>query len=456
MEKKSFSWLQAIKAKLKRTSQSQYYEFLPSHLALIKSPPSLFAMVTATTLSLGIIAALAWSYIGKLDVQATTQGRLIVSGHSQVIQAYEQGRLVHLYVKEGQHVEQGEALLGINVLGVSQDILSLGHQIDYHNNERLLYSALLTKTQPDTQTEFTKLSLEQQQRLATNYQSILNEFNSIIDGINTEIDINTANIETKHNELKILKLLRANIEKRLSAHKKLSQQQMISKNEYLEQERELLMTQKEIIQKQSEITVLQAQKSSLLEKLTGVKIQKQQEWYEKQKNAEFQVITLEQEFNKTEEREQLEIIRSPVTGTVQELSTYTIGAVLQSSQNVMVIVPDNDVQIAEVKILNKDIGFIRPGQNVTVKLDTFPYTRYGTIDGKVLSISRDSTQDENLGLVFIGQISLDKNTLTVEGKEVELTPGLSIVAEIKTDQRRVIDYILSPVKEYMSEAMREK
>lgn len=456
MDIKSTSWLQRIKAKLKKINHAKHYEFLPSHLALIKSPPSLFAIITAVTLSVGIIATLLWAYIGKLDVQATTMGRLIVSGHSQVIQAVEQSRLIHLYIKEGQHVEQGEPLLGMNVLGVSQDILSLGHQIDFYTNESLLYSALLQKSPPETQTAFNILSLEQQQKLSSNYQSIKNEFDSAITGIDIEINIADTNINTKNNELKILSSLLHNIQQRLDAHKQLSQKKIISQNEYREKEKELLLTQKEITQKKSEKMILNAQKEGLIEKLNSIRIQKAQEWYEKHKQSEFQIIKLEQEFYKTEEREQLEIIRSPVTGTIQELSIYTIGAVLQPAQKLMVIVPDNDVQIAEVKILNKDIGFIREGQTVTVKVDTFPYTRYGTIDGKILSISRDSTHDEKLGLVFIGQISLDKNSLNVEGTKVELTPGLSIVAEIKTDQRRVIDYVLSPVREYMSEAMREK
>lgn len=122
----------------------------------------------------------------------------------------------------------------------------------------------------------------------------------------------------------------------------------------------------------------------------------------------------------------------------------------------MVIVPNNHVQLAEIKILNKDIGFIHEGLKAEVKVDAFPYTRYGTIDGEVLSISRDSTQDENLGLVFLGQIGLNKKQLLVDGEQIELTPGLSIVAEIKTDKRRIIDYLLSPINEYTSNAMREK
>lgn len=122
----------------------------------------------------------------------------------------------------------------------------------------------------------------------------------------------------------------------------------------------------------------------------------------------------------------------------------------------MAVVPNNNVQLAEIKILNKDIGFIHEGLRAEVKIDAFPYTRYGTIEGEVISISRDSTLDEKLGLVFLGQIGLNQKELSVDGESIELTPGLSIVAEIKTDKRRIIDYLLSPINEYTSNAMREK
>lgn len=122
----------------------------------------------------------------------------------------------------------------------------------------------------------------------------------------------------------------------------------------------------------------------------------------------------------------------------------------------MAVVPNNHVQLAEIKILNKDIGFIHEGLRAEVKIDAFPYTRYGTVEGEVISVSRDSTLDENLGLVFLGQIGLKQKELVVDGESIELTPGLSIVAEIKTDKRRIIDYLLSPINEYTSNAMREK
>ena len=205
-----------------------------------------------------------------------------------------------------------------------------------------------------------------------------------------------------------------------------------------------------------ELSILNSQHHALREKQDRINAQKHQEWYEKYQQAKFKFVSLEQELIKNQERHQLEILRAPVDGTVQQIAIYTLGAVLQPAQQLMVIVPNNHVQLAEVKILNKDIGFIQEGLKADVKIDAFPYTRYGTIEGELLSISRDSTQDENLGLVYLAQIGLSSKQLLVEGEHIELTPGLSIVAEIKTDKRRLIDYLLSPINEYTSTAMREK
>ncbi|MFA0015495.1 HlyD family type I secretion periplasmic adaptor subunit, partial [Vibrio lentus] len=250
--------------------------------------------------------------------------------------------------------------------------------------------------------------------------------------------------------------LTENISQRLAARKTLNQIKVIGHVEYLEQEKELLEVKRQVSQQRAELKVLKSQYHSLEERLTGFKAQKHREWLEKRKQAKLQLGGLAQELSKVREREQLEIIRSPVDGTVQQLSIYTLGAVLQPAQNLMIIVPENAVQQAEIQILNKDVGFVYPGQSVTVKVDAFPYTRYGTIEAELLSISRDSTTDERLGLVFPAQVKLMNNNILINGKSIELTPGMSVVAEIKTDKRRVIDYLLSPIREYQAESLRER
>ncbi|APG52986.1 TPA: HlyD family type I secretion periplasmic adaptor subunit [Providencia stuartii] len=442
---------------MKQTAATtRYNHFLPSHLALLKSPPSYLALTTAIIISIGILFAIIWSYIGKLDIQATTQGRLVVSGRTQVIQAFELSRLQHIYVADGQHVKQGDPLLSVNVLGINQDIHNLNYQIHFQQIEKWVHHALLNQISPELTQEFAKLLPTEQQRLLESYQSLKNEYDALLNEIDNEITLNRTHYSARERELKDVNTLIINIQKRLDAHRVLNNQQLISQKEFLEQERELLMAKKEKTSKLSELAILNSQHSALHEKRHRLQTQKTQEWYEKYRQAEFKLVSAEQELLKNQEREQLKIIRSPVDGTVQQLATYTLGAVLQPAQQLMVVVPNNDVQLAEVKILNKDIGFIREGQLATVKIDAFPYTRYGTIDGEVISISRDSTQDEQLGLVFLGQIGLKKKSLLVEGNHIELTPGLSVTAEIKTEKRRVIDYLLSPIQEYTTTAMREK
>ncbi|WP_128421952.1 HlyD family secretion protein, partial [Xanthomonas theicola] len=107
-------------------------------------------------------------------------------------------------------------------------------------------------------------------------------------------------------------------------------------------------------------------------------------------------------------------------------------------------------------VLNKDIGFLRPGQPVTVKIESFPYTRYGYLTGTVASVSHDAAQDEKLGLVFPARIKLDSSTLDIDGVQVRMSAGMSLSVEVKTGRRRVIDYLLSPLRQHASEALRER
>ncbi|MBD2793478.1 HlyD family type I secretion periplasmic adaptor subunit [Xenorhabdus sp. 42] len=442
--------------RLRTRTPSPDYDFLPTHLALSQRPPSPFARYTAITLSIGVLVALLWACLGKLDVQATATGRLIASGRSQIIQAYEQSRIVAIHVGNGQHVAKGTPLLTLHTLGVNQDIARLLEQRDYLTEEEIRYQALLGKHDPSSLPLFQQQPEAKRNKILTHYHHEKEEFDSVITNIYAEMEVNLSSQKARNSDIRSLINLRENIYQRLQARKTLSQKQVISKVEYLEQEKEFLETERLISQQKSELGILLTQYKSLEERLKGLKVQKEREWFEKGKQAEMQLAVLKQEISKVQEREELEIVRSPVTGTIQQLSVHTLGAVLQPAQNLMVIVPDNQVQLAEIQILNKDVGFVRPGQQVTVKVDAFPYTRYGTIEGTLLSISRDSTTDERLGLVFPAQISLKQNNIIVDGKPVDITAGMSIVAEIKTDQRRVIDYLLSPIQEYQSEALREK
>lgn len=146
----------------------------------------------------------------------------------------------------------------------------------------------------------------------------------------------------------------------------------------------------------------------------------------------------------------------PLMGTVQQLQTYTIGGVVTTAQPLMTIVPQDEQFEIEAMLSNKDIGFVNEGQDVTIKIEAFPYTRYGYIKGKVKYFSFEAIQDEKLGLVFPVTIVMDKSHLSIEGRNVELIAGMAVSAEIKTGERRVIDYLLSPLRKVIDDSFKER
>ena len=168
------------------------------------------------------------------------------------------------------------------------------------------------------------------------------------------------------------------------------------------------------------------------------------------------LASYQQELIKYEEALKRTIVKAPLSGYVQQLVYHTKGGVVETAKPIMNLVPEDYKLEAEVQILNKDIGFVRPEQDVEIKIDSFPFTKYGTIKGKVRNISGDAIQDEKLGLVFNARLTLLDNKIKADGQIIQLKPGMSMTAEIKTGKRRVIEYLLSPVMKYLNESMRER
>lgn len=122
----------------------------------------------------------------------------------------------------------------------------------------------------------------------------------------------------------------------------------------------------------------------------------------------------------------------------------------------MTVVPDEEKMEVEALLPNKDIGFVKAGQEAVIKTESFPYIRYGYLIGKVKSVSHDAVENEQLGLVFVVTVQLDRNKINIDGQDINLTGGMNVTAEIKTGRRRVIDYLLSPLQTKIDESLKER
>lgn len=446
----------ALSNVFQRKKKNINYDFYPNHIALIEKPLTPYSRYIASIISLSVIAFIMWASLGKLNVQSSATGKLIVAGHSQVIQIYEHSRLAVLHVKEGQKVNQGDALLTLDILGVDEEVKGLQKKIDSLLLLKLRYQALSQEASPQKLYHFNKLDEKTKKSILISYQKEKDEFESNINLIDTEIEINNKNQTLIHNELLSLNTLKENINQRFLLKKKLFIKKIISQMEYLENEKELLEINRVITIKNAEYQLIKSQEKKLNENLDTLEKQKKLEWHDKYKQYESELLIYSQNLNHAQKRQQLKIVRAPVTGTVQQITNYTLGSSLQPSQQMMTIIPDNQHNIAEVNILNKDIGFIHVGQKAMIKIDAFPYTRYGTLEGNITNIAKDSIQHEQLGLVYPATIELNTQMIESNNQQYSLAPGMSLVAEIIIDKRRVIDYFLSPIEVYRHNALTEK
>ena len=179
-------------------------------------------------------------------------------------------------------------------------------------------------------------------------------------------------------------------------------------------------------------------------------------WRKERAEATEKGAAAEQEILKARKRRDLQRLVSPIDGTVTNLAAWTVGGVVKPGDTILSVVPLSATPEIEAMVLNKDVGFVRAGQRVTVKLDAFPFTRYGTVEGEVTNVSRDANQDEKQGLIYPVRVRLDASTIAVDGKPVAIAPGMAVSAEIITGERRVIEYVLSPILRYRHESARER
>jgi hemolysin D len=180
---------------------------------------------------------------------------------------------------------------------------------------------------------------------------------------------------------------------------------------------------------------------------------------------------------KAQQRTRLQQLTSPVDGVVQQLAIHTVGGVVTPAQSLLVIVPSDTRLEIEAMISNRDIGFVEAGQGAAVKIDTFNFTRYGLLEGRVLSVShdainhdrppergsdrplgtpRDSSEPNGQELSYSARISLDRTQMQVDDRLVSLAPGMAVTVEIRTGSRTILSYLLSPLQRYRHDIMRER
>ena len=471
-------------------------EFLPAHLELTETPLSAAPKWIARLVILFALIALLWAIFGKLDIVAVAQGKTSLGGRSKTIQALETAVVERINVKDGQTVKKGDVLI---------ELAGIGSDSDYNRSLEALRAAYLNKWRSETllaaienghsprlsssiDTDKQVNNHEDAKQAASSPQGLqaasetTNLKQQIIASIPQSAIIEAQTLvlnqyqawSTKDQQLASVKEQRkaertstqAQINKlaamtqiegqRVSDYRELVAQDYLAKHSLLEQESKYIQAKNDLASQQSTLQqITQAIKQAEDERILNTQTIKR-DTLDVLRQANEQIGQLEPEAAKAEQRKQLLTLTAPVDGTVQQLAMHTIGGVVTAAQPIMVIVPSEDKLEIEAIVPNKDIGFVQVGQEVVVKIESFPYTRYGYLTGKVKTVSFDAVENKDLGLVYTAIVSLDKDTLNIEGKPVRLDAGMNATAEIKTGKRSVISYLLSPLQTKVDESLRER
>jgi len=429
-------------------------EFLPAVLEIQQAPPSPIGRAIAWTIIAVFTAGILWSTFGWIDIVATAQGKIIASGYSKVIQPYETGVIASIHVIDGQVVKRGEVLIELDPTQNRADYDRASNEyraakVDAARLRALIAGKSTFEEPADGDLRYIVLQQQLLRDQFTEYQARVGAAKDLIDQRQAALE------ETKENIRRLESTVPMETE-RADTFKRLFEQEAASKLDFLQAEQQRIDKTQGLAGQRKKLV---QDAAALSEAENNYRITVTE--YQQTKQAELSTIetkaaSLVQEVTKAGQKADLQRITSPIDGVVQQLAVHTVGGVVTPAQQLLVVVPQDHPAEIEAQIENKDVGFVREGQPVEIKVETFLFTLYGTIPGRVLSVSDDAASIEKVGLVYPTRISMDRSTIQVEGKQVNLSPGMAVTVEIKTGKRRLIEYLLSPLLKSVKESLRER
>lgn len=433
--------------------------FLPAHLELADTPLSPAPRRSLWVIIALFCAALLWACVGKLDVVAVAPGKTVTGSRTKVIQSAETAVVRRILVHDGQTVKQGELLVELDATATSADSKKAEEALINARLAALRASALVKALDTGALPVMANDADLPQIRFDATRQLALSQFAAFAakkQSLQAMVAQKRAELRTVQSAIVPLQQYLDISRTRVADYEKLNEKGYVPKQEYLQRKQERINAERDLAGQRSRKAELQSAIVGAREELSVTVTDTRRQLLDEARQAREQIQQYEPEFAKASQRDALMQLRAPVAGTVQQLAVHTIGGVITPAQPLLSVVPENEPLEVEATVLNKDIGFVRPGQRATIKVESFPYTRYGYIDGTVESVSHDAIQDEKLGLVYQARVKMAKTALVIDGVTVNLTSGMSLTAEINTGKRRVIDYILDPLRQGVDESMRER
>lgn len=463
-------------------------EFLPAALEILETPASPIRMTLILVIAGLVVVSLILAYVGRLDVVAIAQGKLQPTGRVKVIQSLEAGRVRLLHTENGAHVKAGDVLVELDPTEIATEEagLAAAHASSQAEMTRRRAAILIVRGAPKAKA-YTSPPIDWDE--GTPKATRIRE-DRVLTGDLSQLTASIASLDAQARQ-KMAEQTR--LTDMIAAQKKLImtlQERVTMRATLVERNagtRASLIDATETLQLQQGALAIHtgqlAEAGAALEVISH-EIAKARETFvadntQKLAEAERTADDTEQRLARVRARREHMTLKSPLDGTVQGLALTTVGQVATVGEELMRIVPDGSVLEIEAYLPNRDIGFVRAGQEATVKIESLPFTRYGTVQGTIVRVGSDAIPEPDAqqiegnaaksqrstftggaqrtqNLVFPVTLRPAASSVMADGVQVPLSPGMAVSVEIKTGQRRILEYVFSPLVEIGSQALRER
>ena len=432
--------------------------FLPAALEVVERPVSPTARITTWVLLGGLAVMLLWLVFGRTDIVASAAGRIIPAENVKLVQPAEAGVVRAILVHEGQKVAKGQPLVTLDPTVSTAETTQARQaletaQLDAARAQAVL-NALDGKGFAFTAPPGIALpTVWNQEQLA---RAQLAQIEAGVASQAADRQIAGAALAEARNEAAKLSETLPLLDEQIAANEKLLAKGYVSKLRVIEMRRQRLAAARDRDIARNTIQRANGQIAAAASGGARGRAEARAAVLTELIRANGESQIRREELIKSQRRSSFQQLVAPAAGTVAKLSVHTVGGMVEAGKPIMVVVPEGGPLVAEVKLLNKDVGFVHAGQPVAVKLDAFPFTRYGTVPGRILSVGSDASEDERLGLVYVARIALDRTTVQGGKGAMPILAGMAATADVKTGQRSFLSYLLSPIEAATTEAGRER
>lgn len=474
-----------LRYRLNKKARRTDREFLPAALEILETPPSPVRMGLIVIICAFVLVALLWSYFSRIDIIAVAQGKLQPTGRVKVIQPLETSRVLLTKAENGQAVHAGDVLVELDPADAAADAAGVAADLASYSAEVLRRQASIKAAQTDEPSSTLDVAWSAEippsirQREERVYTADILQLRAQVGSLKAQSEQKEAEEQRLRTMITAQNDLITTLEQRVAMRSQLvqmnagSKSNLIDATETLQYQKTTLAQQKgQLAEAEANMAVYAKDIRRAFETFIADNAQKLAE-------AERQVGDLSERLKKARSRLDHMTLRSPIDGTIQASTLTTVGQVVTSGQELMRVVPEGAALEIESYLPNKDIGFVKTGDHAIIKIESFPFTRYGTIDAIVTRVARDAIpepdadqleKDPSRGmqsvsqaggqrtqnLVFPVTLRPTESFINIDGTKVQLGAGMAVTTEIRTGTRRILEYVFSPIMKVGSEAMKER